>query len=385
MARRISDKAKMLFSMTLLFLLFGALLFFLDLMQVRDIRAGGDLPFTLWTMLTLACLLVGTLILANNGFAAIQKELEECRQQMEKTSRALEEAHTNFNETVERRTFEISVINASLNREIAERIQAEEESKKLQRRMELILDSAGEGIFGLDTEGKITFTNKAAAKMLGWEPGDLIGQSHHEMVHHSNADGTPKELKTCPIYESFKEGKRNFTPNDIFWTKLGTFFHVEYVSTPIIEHKRLVGAVVIFSDISQRIQAEEERKKLQHQMELILESAGEGIFGLDTDGRVTFANKAAGLMLGWTPEELAGRPYHELVHHTHADGSPYPVEECPIYMAYKDGKVHFRSDDVFWNKEGESFPVEYISTPIMEDGRLTGAVVVFRDLNVFNE
>ncbi len=385
MVRRISDKAKMLSSMTLLFLLFGALLFFLDLLQSRAIRTGGDLPFTLWSVLVLACLLVGTLVLANNGFAAIQRELEACREQMDKTNRALEEAHANFNETVERRTFEISVINASLNREIAERIQAEEESKKLQRRMELILDSAGEGIFGLDTEGKITFTNKAAAKMLGWEPGELIGQSHHEMVHHSNADGTPKPLTSCPIYQSFKEGKRNFTPKDIFWTKGGSWFHVEYVSTPIIEHKQLVGAVVIFSDISQRIQAEEERKKLQHQMELILESAGEGIFGLDTEGRVTFANKAAGLMLGWSPGELVGKPHHELVHHTRSDGSTYPVEECPIYMAYKDGKVHFKSDDVFWNKEGESFPVEYISTPILEDGVLTGAVVVFRDLNVFNE
>ena len=118
---------------------------------------------------------------------------------------------------------------------------------------------------------------------------------------------------------------------------------------------------------------------MQRLMELILDSAGEGIFGLDVNGNVTFTNKAAALMLGWSPEELVGKPHHNLVHHTHSDGSSYPVQECPIHMAYKDGKVHFNSDDVFWCKDGASFPVEYVSTPIKEDGILTGAVVVFRD------
>ena len=70
------------------------------------------------------------------------------------------------------------------DREIAERIQAETETKRLQRRMELILESAGEGIFGLDIDGKVTFVNKAAALMLGWEADDLIGQAHHALIHH---------------------------------------------------------------------------------------------------------------------------------------------------------------------------------------------------------
>jgi PAS domain S-box-containing protein len=137
-------------------------------------------------------------------------------------------------------------------------------------------------------------------------------------------------------------------------------------------------------EIAERTQAEEEIRELQKQLSLILDSAGEGIFGLDNRGKVIFMNQAASVMLGWNAEELVGKSHHELVHHTYADGNLHPEENCPIYMAYRDGLVHYNSDDVFWCKNGSSFPVEYISTPIRDRGMLTGAVVVFRDLNTFN-
>ena len=137
-------------------------------------------------------------------------------------------------------------------------------------------------------------------------------------------------------------------------------------------------------EIAERIQAEEEIRELQKQLSLILDSAGEGIFGLDNRGKVIFMNQAASVMLGWKAEELIGKSHHELVHHTCANGDPHLEENCPIYMAYRDGLVHYNSDDVFWCKNGSSFPVEYISTPIRDRGMLTGAVVVFRDLNTFN-
>ena len=136
-------------------------------------------------------------------------------------------------------------------------------------------------------------------------------------------------------------------------------------------------------EIAERTQAEEEIRELQKQLSLILDSAGEGIFGLDNQGNVTFMNQAASLMLGWEVEELLGKSHHKLVHHTHPDGSKHPEEVCPIYMAYRDGVVHFKSNDVFWSKSNTSFPVEYISTPIRDRGMLTGAVVVFRDMTTF--
>lgn len=112
----------------------------------------------------------------------------------------------------------------------------------------------------------------------------------------------------------------------------------------------------------------------------ILESAGEGIYGLDLDGVTTFANPAATRMTGWSLDELLGKPQHNQIHHSKADGTPYPREACPIYAALRDGEIHHQEDEVFWRKDGTRFPVAYTSTPLLKDGKLMGAVVVFRDI-----
>jgi PAS domain S-box-containing protein len=86
-------------------------------------------------------------------------------------------------------------------------------------------------------------------------------------------------------------------------------------------------------------------------------------------------------MIGWKAEELIGEPQHDILHHSKSDGTPYPKEECPIYTAFRDGAVHHVTDEVFWRKDGTSFPVEYISTPIRDErGKLVGAVVTFKDI-----
>ena len=128
------------------------------------------------------------------------------------------------------------------------------------------------------------------------------------------------------------------------------------------------------------VEMSNEIDKLKKRNELILNSAGEGIYGLDSKGNTTFVNPAAAKMIGWDPEELIGKSQHKILHHSHADGSHYPNTQCPIYAAFKDGKVHTVTDEVFWRKDGTSFPVEYVSTPIWEKDKLVGAVVVFRDV-----
>ncbi len=134
-------------------------------------------------------------------------------------------------------------------------------------------------------------------------------------------------------------------------------------------------------DIANRKKAEDALDSMREMNELILRSAGEGIYGLDREGNTTFVNPAAAQMLGWQPEDLLGKPQHTLIHHTRPDGNAYDRMDCPIYAAFKDGLVHTVNDEIFWRKDGSSLPVEYTSTPIRDDeGQLTGAVVTFRDI-----
>jgi polar amino acid transport system substrate-binding protein len=128
---------------------------------------------------------------------------------------------------------------------------------------------------------------------------------------------------------------------------------------------------------------QENQKQLEAALEragLILDSAGEGIFGVDLDGKVAFINPAANRMLGYEPHELTGKEVHAKIHHSHADGSVYPKEACPMYLTHVDGTDHHVSDEVLWRKDGSSFPVEYTSMPIRKDGRVVGAVVTFMDI-----
>jgi PAS domain S-box-containing protein len=123
-----------------------------------------------------------------------------------------------------------------------------------------------------------------------------------------------------------------------------------------------------------------ELKQLSNQQKLILFSAGEGILGLDVHGKHTIVNPAAAQMLGYTADELIGKDSHTIWHYKKADGSPYPEEKCPIYVTSKDGRVHHIIDEVFWRKDGTSFPVEYTSVPITEEEKIIGAVVTFSDI-----
>jgi len=120
---------------------------------------------------------------------------------------------------------------------------------------------------------------------------------------------------------------------------------------------------------------------LQQRYQSILNAAGEGIYGLDADGKTTFVNPAAVRLTGWQPEDVLGEKLHDHHHHTKVDGSPYPQIECPIFASLKDGEVHHVHDEVFWRKDGTSFPVYYTSTPIIEEDTIIGAVIVFQDVS----
>ncbi len=118
----------------------------------------------------------------------------------------------------------------------------------------------------------------------------------------------------------------------------------------------------------------------QHQLRLLLESTGEGIFGIDLDGRCVFINRAGASMLGLEPTEVLGQNMHHLTHHSHADGSVYPDTDCPIFNAFRAGLPCRIDTEVFWRRNRTSFPVEYSSYPILDGTQVRGAVITFVDI-----
>ena len=248
---------------------------------------------------------------------------------------------------------------------------------------ELALKCAGEGIYCIDREGRTTYLNPAGEAILGWKADEFVGSFSHQLIHHTHPDGSAYPPHRCPIYAAFHDGEVHHVDDEVFWRKDGSSFPVEYSSTPIIgDNGDLLGAVVTFRDVSRRRAAEAEIARLRRNNDLILASAGEGIYGLDAEGRTTFCNPAAVAMMGWSAEEMLGRPQHDLIHHTRPSGEAYPRSECPIYAAITDGLVHREDNEVFWRKDGSSFPVEYVSTPVRdESGKLVGAVVAFNDIS----
>jgi PAS domain S-box-containing protein len=140
---------------------------------------------------------------------------------------------------------------------------------------------------------------------------------------------------------------------------------------------RMMGTV---HDITGRKEAEVKLRRMGDELNIVLQSAGEGIFGTDADGRVTFVNETAAKVLGWEVVDLLGRMSHETFHHSRADESNYARSDCPIYLTGADGTPRKVEDDLFWRKDGSSFPVQYVASPRMEKGIVVGVVVVFEDI-----
>jgi PAS domain S-box-containing protein len=273
-------------------------------------------------------------------------------------------------------------------RDVTERVRAEAERERLlaaeraaRAQVTAVLESISDAFYAVDAEFRFTYVNRKAEELWGRRRESLLGR--HYWTEFPNAVGS----------ESYRMHHRVMAER--------APLHYETVS-PLIGRWIEVslypeaggGLACYFRDVADRRRSEAETRRLLAESERaraeaerarqqtvgILRAASDGILGVDLEGRTTFANPAAERLLGWTAEELVGRPQHALIHHTRADGTPYPASECALYHAARRGVGGHIENEVFWRKDGTSIPVEYAMTPISENGVVVGAVVTFRDV-----
>ncbi|MEJ2645222.1 MAG: EAL domain-containing protein [Gammaproteobacteria bacterium] len=255
------------------------------------------------------------------------------------------------------------------------------QQRNQETQVRLLMEYTAEAIYGADLQGRCTFVNPACVRMLGYRhESEMLGKNIHELIHHHHPDGRPYPKEDCVARRATLAGTSGHSDQEVHWRADGTSLPVEWWSHPVYKDQQLIGTVVTFVDISERRQAEQELRRLMEYNRLLLESTSDGIFGVDRNLRCTFLNAAAARLLGYSPADIKGRNVHELVHHSGEDGSPLPLEECSIYRTIRDGRSLWSDAEVLWQRNGECFPVEYSSNPLFENGEVTGAVVVFRDV-----
>jgi len=239
----------------------------------------------------------------------------------------------------------------------------------------VLVETSTDLILVTDGAGRITYANQAAEEMFGYEPDELVGEQFSSLVTAEFA------ADVASISERAARGRPQASRQVLGRRRTGSLINLSLSATPLsVDGEEPGQAALVATDVSAQEQRERELAQLIRDNELILRSVGDGIIRIDPEGRITYANPAAGQILGCNHAELMGRDAHELLHHSYADGSPYPVEESPIHASLRGEMIH-ESDEVFWRPDGTSFAVKYTSAPIREGGAIVGAVCVFADIS----
>ena len=242
-------------------------------------------------------------------------------------------------------------------------------------RSRLLLESTGEGIYGIDNKGNCTFANPACARMLGYDsPADLAGKPMHRLVHHTRLDGTPYPEEECPVYRALRDGKGTHVENEVFWRRDGSRFPAEYRSHPIVHGGRQVGAVVSFADVTERRRAGE-TMRLREQA---LRAIAQGIFITDptqSDEPISYVNAAFERLTGYTLAEVKGRDVDFLYG---ADTNALAVAE--LRAAFREGRES-SAEVLFYRKDGAAFWATVALSPVQAaGGRVTHFVGVLTDI-----
>jgi len=251
--------------------------------------------------------------------------------------------------------------------DVTEVVKAQRATAESLTLVERLQESAPIGFAFVDRELRVVRINSVLAEVNGAPVEEQIGRSVAELVPDiwSQMEAVYRRVLDTgePVVNLEVDRVRALTQDRRHW--LASYY-------PVVVDDEVIGVGVVVTDVTERAEAEHFRSTL-------MDTMVEGLYALDDEGRVAFMNSAAERILGWTEDELRGKPMHDNVHFQHADGSPHPAEDCPLLRVRQLGKPTQRSHEAFTRKDGTICPVSYSAAPLRNGWRANGVVVVFRD------
>lgn len=258
--------------------------------------------------------------------------------------------------------------------DLTELREAEQSVRYSEQRLRDLIDSAKDAILTLDLTGRVLEVNPAVVQMFGEPAEALAGRHITHSIHPGHVESIGRALQEVVVTGSVA---RIAAP---VRTAQGDYIEIE-ASASRQTRKGADAIFIIGRDVTAQRRAESERLALTQSIELLLASTYEGICVTDLGGICTMVNSSAAQQLGYTQAEILGRNIHELIHHSRADGSPYPQADCPNFAAAREKRRLHSVDEVYWRRDGTFFPVELFVSPIMDgSGTVQGIVMSFIDV-----
>ncbi|WP_263408378.1 PAS domain S-box protein [Terriglobus tenax] len=256
--------------------------------------------------------------------------------------------------------------------------EAEATLRESEARYRQLIEGSLGMVFTHAEDGTLISVNSYGAASLGYSIEEMVGRPLGDFVPEDEADSLGLYLREI--------GSSGEAKGELRLCHRNGDTHVLAYRNRLVRLDARTAYVLGFGiDITEKVRAEERLRVLRRQSDSILASVGDGILGIDLSGSITVANPAGAQILGYKPQDLLGLNLHDTIHHTRADGSPNPHEGSKIQEAVHLSEPVRVSDEIFWRKDGTSVPVDYVATPLLDDGEAVGVVVAFADTTARRE